>query len=300
MGTEITNKMVRFPEDLNSNRCIKFDFYAGKSFKAAINALEGMVTTTASALANLNSDSAGAILDAGGKIVSTAGSLLKQLGGEINNRVATKRYDTKRVKKPKNGWEATISLPVPNGLNETLNHDWNTDNGLVSSVLNMGIGPDSMAQKTVNGLAGLMGSRNVTVNPDYVQMYAGSQPREMSFSWTLMPNSEKDAKSIFAIVRRFKAYSSGIPTTTRAFLLAPLFCKVTIENPVLSESLKIDNMVIKNVSINYSEGSFMEMFHDGTPKAIVLSLSLMERTPKLGSDWLSDKYDEKKYYKLLE
>jgi hypothetical protein len=290
----LENSIVVFPENISVNRYISFDFYTDNTLGSTVKALEQVVTKSAQALANLNSTSSDKLLEVGGNVISSGTQLFKDIGSEINNRTQTGKLDSNKDTKSKSTWIGAIGLPLPNTLDETLNHDWNSQNGMVSQVLNMGIGPDSMSQKVVNGLAGLMGARNITVNPDYIQMYQGSQPRELSFAWTLLPNNKDEAKAIFAIIRRFKGYSSGVPTTSRAFLLAPPFCEVFISNENMDESLKINNMIIKNVSINYSEGQFMEMFYDGSPKAIVLTISLIERTLKYGSEWLID--DEKSYY----
>jgi hypothetical protein len=47
-------------------------------------------------------------------------------------------------------------------------------------------------------------------------------------------------------------------------------------------------MVIDSVSVNYSPTGFMEMYADGIPKSISLSISLIERKPKMAKDWLAE------------
>ena len=289
-----TEKLVHFPEDLNKNRSIIFSFYKDDSLSNTAKAMEGLVTTGAQALTNLNAKSAEKALNAGGEVINSAGSLLKKVGSEVNKRIKTGKLSTKEKKFNKKEWIFQIGLPIPNTLGEGNTHEWNTESGLVSQVLNTGAGPDTVVGKAANGIAALMGSRNITVNPDYVQMYRGTTPREMTLSWSLVPNNREEADRILAIGRRFKAYSSGVKTSTGSFLIAPPFCSLEIQNESLNESLRLNNMVIKNVSINYSE-SQMEMFHDGVPKEIIISVTLAERTVRAGDDWLIK--DEKDYYK---
>jgi hypothetical protein len=287
-----------FPDNLDENRYIEFNFYAPDLAKDVIDSLEKVVSDTANVIGSIGGKGTlSKVKNIGGNIVATADKVFDALASEINNRVKDKEIpdvssgDMDKSKK----WKFQINLPIPNNLQENLKHEWNTENGPVASILRSGVGPDSSAQKVINGIAALTGTRNVTTNPDYIQMYRGSQPRNITFSWSLMPNSKDEAERMLSIVRRFKAYSSPDPSKSRAFLTAPLFCSVVIQNENLSETIKLDNMVIDSVSVNYSGAGTMEMFADGIPKIIVLSVSLIERKPKVAEDWLNE--SESKAYK---
>jgi len=293
-------EVITFPKDLNAERALALSFYSDEYIKNMAQSLETTITK-ASEAAFTDKATFDDVMKAGGNSIKTAGSSLSKLGSEIKGRIKSNKLDSKKAQG--SVFVSKIYLPIPNALTESINHDWNASQGAVAQILNMGIGPDSMPSKIANGLASTMGARNITVNPDYVQMYQGSQPRDLTFEWTFAPKSKEEVETIFKIIRFFKSFSSGNPTTTRAFLLAPLFCEVTIGDigkgtrtkaTDFVETLKIDNMIIKSVSVNYSEGSYMEMFKDGNPKVLVVTLNLTERRVKTAEEWLKD--DERDIY----
>ena len=295
---EFNDYVTHFPMTLDENRYIEFNFFKDDLMKDVVTGLEKVIGHGANAIGKLGKgDTSGATkeIKAGGTtLLKTGSKVFKTLGSNINERIKDGDLSSKKAQSDtKNGkeWIYQINLPIPNQLEESLKHDWDTDNGPVSSIMKAGmekgVGGVSV-QSVVNGIAALTGTRNIVANPDYIQMYKGSQPRNISFSWILMPNNLEEADRILSIVRRFKSFSSGNPSTSNAFLTAPLFCNVVIKNDKLSNTIKLTNMVIDSVSINYSETSFMEMFADGMPKTIVLSISMIERKVKMAKDWLSD------------
>ena len=287
-------RLQKFPEKLDQLRYVEFNFYKSDLMKGIVEGLEESVKTTAKTLVNNPTSESvkTAASSIGNTIVSTASSSKNTISDQVKKRINTGKVNSSAINSKT--WISSIDLPLPNNLEESLNHEWQEENGPVASILNMGVGPNSLAAQVVNGISALTGTRNVTVNPDYIQMYKGSKPREVTFTWTLMPNNETEAKKIWTIIRRFKAFSSGHPSTSYAFLTAPYFCEIKIRNEKMQEALKFNDMVISNISINYSESGFMEMYWDGTPKAIVLTLSLVERRMKTYNDWITD--EEKNTY----
>jgi len=282
--------VTHFPNELDENRYVEFNFYAPDLAKKVTDTLENAISDTANAISNIGSGDIGSQLKkVGNNIIVTADKVFNTLGTQINNRVKDGKVPdlTSSDIDKSNKWIYQINLPIPNNLEEALKHNWDTENGPVAQILNMGIGPDSTAAKVVNGIAALTGTRNITTNPDYIQMYKGSQPRNITFSWVLMPNSKEEAEKVLSIIRRFKAYSSPEASPSGAFLTAPMFCEVIIQNETLKETVKLDNMVIDSVSINYSAEGFMEMFADGIPKAMSLTVSMIERKPKMAEHWLN-------------
>jgi hypothetical protein len=291
MATLKDGWIAKFPDDLDINRYIEINFYKPNLLGTAVDQIEKSATSGITTILNNNTDNIVESLNNVAKEVSntvrTSGSKVWQsLKEEANTRKITQRVDTSPAKKEIVGF---FYLPLPNELQETLNHEWNEENGIVSTVIQKGMDTtlknDLSIQKIINGIAGLTGTRNVTTNPDYIQMYKGTKPRSVSFSWTLVPQSKKEAEVIWTIIRRFKAYSSPHPSSSYGFLTAPYFCSIKLINEKMDEALKFNDMIIDSVSVNYSEAGNMELFHDGTPKSMVLSVSFIERRAKTFEDW---------------
>jgi hypothetical protein len=293
---QIKDFETHFPKELDPNRYIEFNFYAPDFTSTVTKQLENVVIDTTNTTISVASGNTTGLWDkvkkVGNDVIGTGdliiGTLASNIKDRANNNFNTTTKDVDTSKK----WIFQINLPIPNNLEESLKHEWNTENGPVASILNAGA--NSGLQQIVNGIAALTGTRNVTTNPDYVQMYKGSQPRSMTFSWTLIPNSKEEAELMLSIIRRFKSYSSPNPSVSGAFLTAPLFCNVKIKNKNLDDTIHLTNMVIDSVTTNYAGGGFMEMFSDGIPKVIVLTVNMIERKPKMAEDWLNE--SEKKYY----
>jgi hypothetical protein len=292
-------KLKIFPKDLDANRHVEFNFYASDLVKNVSEALDNATTKTVSAVANIavtgGEQTLTTLIGVGGELLKTGEKTITTLGNELKTRVLSGKVNTKESNNSSSTWIASIDLPIPNNLEETLQHEWQEENGPVASILNKGLGSDSPAAKIINGISALTGTRNVTVNPDYIQMYKGTKPRSVSFSWSLMPNNKEEAQDIWDIIRRFKGFSSPHPSGSYAFLTAPYFCSITIRNSRMDESLQFWDMIIESVSVNYSESGFMEMYYDGTPKKINLTINFIERRVKTSEDWLTT--SESNYYK---
>ena len=291
LTVEITNFETRFPKELDPNRYIEFNFFAPDTMKNAVTKLESAAKTGISGAGDVMSGNTSGLWNKakniGEDVIGAGDIVFGTLSSNLKSRVQGSNFDTTtQTINTSKQWVFQINLPIPNNLEESLKHDWNTDNGPVASVLNAG--GDIGLQQIVNGIAALTGTRNVTTNPDYVQMYKGSQPRNITFSWTLMPNSKDESELMLSVIRRFKSYSSPNPSTSGAFLTSPLFCEVNIKNENLDDTIRLTNMVIDSVTANYSSGGFMEMFADGIPKVITLTISMVERKPKMAKDWLND------------
>jgi hypothetical protein len=101
-----------------------------------------------------------------------------------------------------------------------------------------------------------------------------------------MPNNQEDSKRIFEIIKEFKKYSSPEKTGAGTMLISPAFCEVTITaSDQIQETLLLNEMVIADISTNFSPMGHMEMYHDNMPKSVVLSVTMVERKPKLYEEW---------------
>jgi len=293
MANQVDN-VVYFPENLEPNRNTWFNFYAPDMIKGLVEGLETATFKVVSIFEGNVTEVPDKLTDSIDTVVATADSVLTDLKKTMQERKTTKKLDSGNIKKQSETWKASIALPIPNNLQETLNHEWNEESGIVAHYLDKGINSLDVVSKVIQGVSTISGTRNVTTNPDYIQIYKGSKPRSIDFSWVLLPNSKKEAETLWNIIRKFKAYSSPHPSKTNAFLIAPYFCEIIFENPRMETSLRLNEMVINSISVNYSESGYMEMFYDGTPKTINLTISFVERRPKVYQDWLKE--EEKSTY----
>jgi len=311
MSEKIQINITQFPDTLDEIRYTEFNFYKSDLAKQLVDSIESAsVTVTKTTIDVVQNVKSGDISDAakafgegivavGGQLIKTGSSLLHDVTTELDKRInENNKANSRSFQEVSRSWVGSIDLPIPNNLKESLSHDWQENNGQISQLINKGVGADTIVGKVLDTLSQSTGTRNITTNPDYVQMYRGTKPRNVSFEWILMPNNVKEAKTIFNLIRKFKAYSSGHPSASYAFLTAPYFCEITIRNKVMNDSLKLTDMVINNVSVNYSESGYMEMFYDGTPKAITLSLELTERRTKTVKDWMNTS-ETQKYKQIM-
>lgn len=284
---DVANK--KFPMDLSPARYVVFDFYEPTFISGVTKALEIIVSTAATAVNK--GISADDIKQKAKQIATIGGNMYNKLSNELNKRVSfddgkfTGNVSTMEIEKNASEYEGSVYLPLTNSLSEEITHEYSSQRGGVSNLLDKIISGDGVAQTAINGLANFTGSRTILVNPDYVQTYKGAGMRGVQLEWILIPNNKEEAAIIFNIIRVFKEYSSPIPQTAKALLLAPAFVAVTFNNKVLDNSVRLDEMVIDSVGVNYSETGFMESFWDGTPKALKLSLGLKERRMKTRDDW---------------
>jgi len=283
-------------DGIDVNRHVYISFFAPETIKGLSNITNNIDEAFTSSLSGVKKVIEGgetkkeveSVFSNAKEVVNSASDIIDKAA----DRLITKR-NTAPVDLTKAKWEQTIILPIPNELQESLNHDWNEQNGLVASILNNSIGSNTNIGQAINGIAALTGTRNVTTNPDFVQMYSGTKLRGVSFSWTFIPDNKSQAEKIFETIRRFKQFSSGHLTQGGTFITAPYFCKIEFVAENLQEALQFDEMIIKDVNVNYSGAGNMEMFHDGNPKFITLSITFGERRMKTFKDWeKSDSYDE--------
>ena len=176
---------------------------------------------------------------------------------------------------------ANIVLPLPNSLSESLSHGWQTTTGL-----------QAKAGKTLSGLmegftgvdpnvaigqaANLTGTRAPIVDPSYFQQYSGTEPRKFSFSWELVIQTKAEAQTIFEIIQKFKQYSSPEILLSNAVLTAPNYWEILIGNKLLDTSMNIQRSVITQVDVDYAASGLMDMYFDGTPKYLKLTIGFAE------------------------
>ena len=221
---------------------------------------------------------------------------------------------------------AVIVLPLPNTFTDQQNHGWSTETGILGTIgrnltsqsaggiagkaLQAGgaavggkagaaaqvaggaaqaVGGDISIDKVLGASSSSLGLRKPLIDPGYFQNYTGSEPREFSMTWDLVPSSGAEANDIVMIIMKLKEYSSPQKMVNGVSLYAPYFFSIEFGNPFISAMAKIDRVVIKNISVDYGADGFMQQHFDGMPKHMTLSLSFAEVDMSTADDYNSQK-----------
>ena len=311
---------ISFPNDLSKYRYMAFNFYDSNTINNIEDVAVDLVVYANKSLDTAIGSNAGTTgLEVIGK---GAGDAVDEFFGGSNSISPIFRKLEARAKEASTQNEAQLSdktkkafadgvnarnaiengvfkfavyLPIVNSFRETITHNWNAEKGIVAETIGGVVNPK--VTKSIQGIANMFGARTSMVNPDWVQTYGGTGLRSFVLTWVLMPNTEQEAKDIFNIVRKFKRASSPELGLTGATVKPPLFCNIKFTNDTIENSVRMDEMVVSGIAINYSETGFMETFRDGVPKAISLELTVSERRMKTEKDWKPKINTEEDKYK---
>lgn len=172
-----------------------------------------------------------------------------------------------------------IALPLPNELVDSQSHKWSSSESVIGGTLT------SLAEKTgiskinkaVGEFASVSGMRKHLIDPGYFQDYEGTEPREFSFNWDLVPNNVDEASNILDILYHLKKYTLPTSTINGISMLSPFLFDIIIGNPHINSIMNMNNVVCSNLSINYSAEGAVQLFADGIPKYMSLSMTFAER-----------------------
>lgn len=198
-----------------------------------------------------------------------------------------------------------IALPLPNELSDQQTHDWETTTGIVGEVgtkitnasidkvvsaISPSIGkitPDISINKVMGSMSNTFNFRKPLFNPGYFQNYNGSQPREFTFTWDLIPNSDEEASSIKEIILQLKRF-----TLPRSFagvgLLSPYSFDIELPNPSINEMMGMIGVVCKSMNVDYAAEGGLQFLPDGMPKYIKLSMTFTERAMLTAEHYMSN------------
>lgn len=216
-----------------------------------------------------------------------------------------KMADKDREARQTTVWACALSLP--NTMNDSQSHGWDNSESFISTAVKAagsGIASAALvgatgglgklgklgkaagaglqksggfnAASVVKEVSHKIGNRQPIVNPMYWQEYRGSDPRTFNFTWDLIPNSKQESEQILQILKKLKQYSSPKLTALELGLLSPYTFDVTIANGHIDDIMKLKNLAIRNVSINYVADGAVQFHHDGAPKHISLSIQFVE------------------------
>lgn len=185
---------------------------------------------------------------------------------------------TKKLTNAETVWG--IALPLPNELNDSQSHQWDTTKGIIGEVggglADTSFGPVSV-NKALGELASKSGFRKPIIDPGYFQDYNGTEPREFSFTWDLIPNNVEEAKQIEHILYNLKKYTLPTTTINKISLLSPYIFDIEIGNPIINRLMNMNNLVCRSMSINYSAEGALQFLPDGIPKYMRLEMTFAER-----------------------
>ena len=80
------------------------------------------------------------------------------------------------------------------------------------------------------------------------------------------------------IILNLKKFSLPTSTISGVSLLAPFTFEIDIGNEKLKKLINMNDVVLTEISVNYSGDGSMQMFSNGVPKFIQLNLSFAEKS----------------------
>ena len=242
------------------------------------------------------------------KVVSAASSVA-DVQQNLKSNSKSSSYDT----------SAIIVLPLPNTFTDSQSHGWSNETGIIGTIgknLMSMASPSSIAKKVAGATGGAAGAvagaagdamsgitldkvlgasssslglRKPLIDPGYFQNYSGSDPREFTMTWDLVPSSGAEANDIVMIIMKLKEYSAPSKMVNGVSLWAPHFFSIEFGNPFISAMAKIDRVVIKNISVDYGADGFMQQHFDGMPKHMTLALTFAECDMSTADDYNSQR-----------
>jgi len=238
----------------------------------------------------------GAGITAGYDIVSglskgMADPLMKDIGKFFSQAKATIGSGSFTNAELSRNFITSYYLPIPVNISETLAHQYQAEEGWLTSM--PGGGAIKSAMTTIAGLnavySKMTGARSQIFNENKISMYKGTNLRSFSLEWTLVPNNAQESQTIQKMIMDLKKYSSAEESKGGLLLEAPNFFMIEFGNEYLQNNLQFYEVNIENIAVSYVPGGSMEMFYDKSPKNVQLSITFKEREPKLRHHWDSKK-----------
>ena len=179
------------------------------------------------------------------------------------------------------------TLPVPNNIQETLVHNWNITTGITEEMAGF-LGDKAGNSVSANMAKKTLDRSGVHREPNYLQTYEGSMPRNFDCEWIFIPQNSGEAGQIVQMIKSFKEWSSPQPYAASVMVEQPYVWFITFKNPILQDMIRFDAMVCTNFAINYAPGGYSDFFEGGMPKQINISMSFAERKATYREHWEKD------------
>ena len=123
-------------------------------------------------------------------------------------------------------------------------------------------------------------SQNKALNPKNEMLFQGTPNRNFQFSFDFQPRSQKEAYSIYQIIRTFKAFAAPeySAEATGRYMIPPAvfdigFFFMNAENLAIP---RISTCALTNISLDYNHSAPFGTFNDGFPLHINMQLQFKE------------------------
>jgi len=271
--------------DIQSKLTAKIGAGGGSGGSSGGGSLIQNATSKISAGIDSLSSTTSSILSSGVDSMVSAG---KSVFAETVKAISSNGMGNGSVSDHAKSYVADIMLPLPNEIQEAMQHDYEEQAGWAASIIE-NFDTTKGAMDKVTQAAGLVskmtGSRSITFDRNRVSMYTSTAFRNITMTWTLVPNNQPESTSIHNIIKALKKYSSPESVSGKLLLKSPHFFRLKFGNALIDEALQFYEVVITDVTVEYAPGGSMEMNKDETPKSVTLSVTFKDREPKLMEDW---------------
>lgn len=176
--------------------------------------------------------------------------------------------------------------------------------------------------KISGAMSTFMGARKPMMRPGYFQNYEDSSLRQFSCEYTFMPNNKKESLEMLKIIQAFKRYSSPQSTnssehtlsnffspltdkvnsslqnnmaskvtnffddmTLGNVMLSPFIWNITFGNATINSMFQFNTVALQSISVEYANNGKIELFEDGIPKCINMSLTFTEMDLKYANSY---------------
>lgn len=186
-------------------------------------------------------------------------------------------------------------LPVPNDLINSLSHNYDSDSlsyaeimarkspGYLLAKMSPGFpGKDMMVEsfEKFSTLAFDLAKRQgVTVDPNLISVYKGTECRQFNFHINVIPQNAQEAREF---VRGITALKKEMTGYREALVLRhDVVFKIVFTSKSLQEYMGLGKLELNLISVDMDIGADggMQLFKDGMPKFIRLNLVFVERRP---------------------
>lgn len=206
----------------------------------------------------------------------------------------------KKLSEARLNTKASITLPLPDDIDDDQSHQWGMEDnkiyGNLKELASNAVDKNKYARgvkegyKMIDNAAESAGIRMPMERPHQLQNYKGSNPRSLSLTFTFLPNNQQEAKAIQDIIIAVKAFSSPSLMAGSVTMLPPYFWDLYLSNKSIMNMYRFDSMVCTRVSVKYGEEG-MQLFYDGFPKKVTLSLGFDEASLTYSDNYLNP-YDQ--------
>jgi hypothetical protein len=199
------------------------------------------------------------------------------------------RGNMKSIMTPPGEGFMTVCLPFPNGgLNDSTAHNWEIDTSLQAKAT------EWLASQVSGSATDFLKTYTGTVpDPGYIQVYKGSNPRQWSCNYTIIPSSKKEAEQIKTIILMLKKSASpskgGDGGNGNILMNQPLVFEISFMqqgvNGTVDKLISFNPMACTRVDVSFFTNGYPTTYEDGFPKQINISLGFSEYGLKYSEDW---------------